>query len=106
MLGKRIVRKRSGVRAWSKTQENRPFGRLSMDTSFCPTSDKWFWPTTSVVVTQTHPSCFAQKSLSVLCRVFSHSRTRKLKRAHGVLNGILVNYAKGKRKANPEVASR
>ena len=58
------------------------------------------------VVTQTHLSRIAQKSLSVLCRVFSHSRTRKLKRAHGVLNAILVNYVKGKRKASPEVASK
>ena len=58
------------------------------------------------VVTQTHLSRIAQKSLSVLCRVYKHSRTRKLKRAHGVLNAILVNYVKGKRKSSHEVASR
>ena len=58
------------------------------------------------VVTQTHLSRIAQKSLSVLCRVYIHSRTRKLKRAHGVLNAILVNCVKGKRKASHEVASR
>ena len=31
----------------------------------------------AIVVIQTHLSRIAQKSLSVLCRVFKHSRTRK-----------------------------
>ena len=30
-----------------ETQENRPFGRLSMDTSFCPTEDDRIWTTTA-----------------------------------------------------------
>ena len=57
-----------------------------LDKSFCAKPDKWLWPTTAVivqtqlfsvvqippssqgVVTQTHLSRIAQKSLSVLCR--------------------------------------
>ena len=77
-----------------------------LDKSFCAKPDKRVWPTTFTVVTQTHLSRIAQKSLSVLCRDSIHSRIRKLKRAHGVLNAILVNYVKGKRKASPEVASK
>ena len=71
---------------------------LLSDKSICTKPDKWVWPTTVSVVTQTHLSRIAQKSLSVLCRVYSRSRTRKLKRAHGVLNAILVNYVKAKKK--------
>ena len=59
-----------------------------LDKSFCAKPDKQVWLTTIFVVIQTHLSRIAQKYLSVLCRVFSHSRTRKLKRAHGVLNAI------------------
>ena len=40
-----------------------------LDKSFCAKPDKWVWPTTVLVVTQTHLSRIAQKSLSVLCRV-------------------------------------
>ena len=65
-----------------------------LDKSFCAKPDKRVWSTTAGVVTQTHLSRIAQKSLSVLCRVFSHSRTRKLKRAHGVLNAIWFNKIK------------
>ena len=77
-----------------------------LDKSYCAKPNKRVWPTTNFVVTQTHLSRIAQKSLSVLCRENSPPRTRKLKRAHGVLNAILVNYDKGKRKASHEVASR
>ena len=74
------------------------------DRSFCPILNKWLWTTTVAVVTQTHLSRIAQKSLSVLCRENSPPRTRKHWWSHGVLNAILVNYVKGKKKASPEVA--
>ena len=41
---------------------------LLSDKSICTKPDKWLWPTTVAVVTQTHLSRIAQKSLSVLCR--------------------------------------
>jgi len=47
-----------------------------LDKSFCAKPDKWVWPTTIFVVTQTHLSRIAEKSLSVLCRERSSSRTR------------------------------
>ena len=40
-----------------------------LDKSFCAKPDKRVWPTTTIVVVQTHLSRIAQKSLSVLCRV-------------------------------------
>ena len=48
-----------------------------LDKSFCAKPDKWVWPTTTSVVTQTHLSRIAQKSLSVLCREKSSSRAGK-----------------------------
>ena len=45
-----------------------------LDKSFCAKPDKWLWTTTNFVVTQTHLSRIAQKSLSVLCRDSIHSR--------------------------------
>ena len=87
MLGKRFVRKRSGVRAWSETQEKTSEEASSMlDKSFCAKPNKRVWPTTFRVVTQTHPSCFAQKSLSVLCRVHADDRTKKHKKRRPLMN--------------------
>ena len=77
-----------------------------LDKSFCAKPNKRVWPTTISVVTQTHLSRIAQKSLSVLCRDSIHSRIRKRWWSHGVLNAILFNYVKSKKKASPEVASK
>ena len=54
-----FVRKRSGVRAWSETQEKTSEEASSMlDKSFCAKPDKWVWPTTVFVVGQSHPFSF------------------------------------------------
>ena len=69
--------------AWSSDKKTKPSYRglilsLSQVNHFCPTEEKRLWTTTIRVVTQTHLSRIAQKSLSVLCRVSIQSRTRKI----------------------------